>query len=265
MDAALSQKYARLKAIITGYGSVTVAFSGGVDSTLLLKVAVDLLQGDAVAYFADSQVQLPGEAESCRRLASSLGAELAVFELDLLHDHHFCANVPDRCYYCKHKVYSQFIEHLHHRGGGVLVDGTNLDDNDALRPGSRAVLELGVGTPLRDAGFGKRDIRRLSQELGLPTWDKHSASCLATRVPTGLAITADKLRIIRQGEEILAQAHLPGCRLRLHENYAVIELGAGGLTRFIEEGVYRKVVRFLKTEGSRQVFLDLSEREGILS
>lgn len=264
MLVLLAAKFHKLKEIISGFHQVTVAFSGGVDSTLLLYTARQVLGANAAAFFANSAVQSAAELQNCLKIAQFINLDLAVFELDLLDDSDFYNNSADRCFYCKNKVYKLFLTAMKDRDGGVLLDGTNLDDNDNQRPGSRAIKELGVKTPLRLAGFHKNDIRQLSRELGLPNWDRPSASCLATRVPFGQLITARKLKIISQAEDLLKSHSILGCRVRLYDSHAVVELVEANFCKFIEKGIYSKLCEFLKTEGIQEVFLDLSAREGIL-
>jgi len=260
----LLDKYSRLKDIIAGYGRVAVAFSGGIDSSLLLYAACQALGPKTTAYFANSVVQSTAELDNCRKIASFIDVDLLVFEFDLLADSDFYDNGVDRCFYCKQKVYNRFLDSLKIGGDGALLDGTNLDDDDTLRPGSRAVDGLGVKTPLRLAGFDKKDIRLLGRELGLPNWQRPSGSCLATRIAPGSRITARKLAIISQGEDILYKEGLRGFRLRIYDNYAVAQLVKDDFLPFMTSGINEKLREFLKTEGLQEFFLDLSGREGIL-
>lgn len=264
ISSRLQNRYDLLRDTLKSLGAVAVAFSGGVDSTFLLHAAHNALPGRVKAFFADSQVQPAGERESTVILAQEIGVPLQVLEFDLLADPEFIANPPDRCYLCKSRIFTAILESSRQQGM-VLADGTNIDDLRQTRPGMRACRELGVKSPLLEAGLSKQDIRLLSRELGLPTWDKPSASCLATRIAAGDKITADNLALVARGEDYLHSLGLMGCRLRLKGDKATIELAAGDLGRVSERGQLPEIAEFLHSLGLKKVLLDLSEREGILS
>ncbi len=191
-----------------------VAFSGGADSSLLLKAAVDVFGARALAFFANSILQTEADRVNAIDTAEQLGAILQIVELSPLQFQEFAVNPPDRCYVCKKKVYLLF-KGLLPKKDMVLFDGSNLDDLQQDRPGRRAIIELGVLTPLVKAGLDKADIRRLGKYLDLPTWDRDSASCLATRIPTGTKITEEKLQLVASYEKILFDLGFAGCRVRL--------------------------------------------------
>jgi uncharacterized protein len=265
LDNHLQKKLAELKRIVSGYGKVAVAFSGGVDSALLLKISVDLLgKSSCVALFCNSNLQPASVLEEVRALADLIGSELFVVDSDILSERTFCLNSVDRCYICKQKTYHLFLEKVKEFGYTELLDGTNLDDDDAFRPGSKAVSELGVKTPLREVGLTKKDIRLISKFYKLPTWHKFSASCLATRVETDQEITLQKLDVINRMEQILNDHNFQGCRLRHCGSFVVIKLVKGDHIRFVSTQIFKKIKKYLKKEGIEEVFLDLSEREGIL-
>ena len=191
-----------------------VAFSGGADSSLLLKAAVDVFGEQALAFFANSILQTEADRANAVQTAEQLGATLQVIEISPLQWQEFAVNPPDRCYLCKKKVYLLFKEFLPKKDM-VLFDGSNLDDLQQDRPGRRAIVELGVVTPLVEAGLCKADIRRLGKYLDLPTWDRVSASCLATRIPTGTEITEGNLQLVASYEKILLDLGFAGCRVRV--------------------------------------------------
>jgi len=197
-------------------------------------------------------------------LAEKIGVPLQVLEFDLLAVPEFRANPPERCYLCKGRIFAAILESSR-RQEMVLADGTNLDDLQQTRPGMQACRELGVKSPLLEAGLGKQDIRRLSRGQGLPTWNKPSASCLATRIETDDEITVDKLSLVAKGEGYLHRLGLAGCRLRLKAESGIIELAAGDIRRVAEKGQLPEIAEFLYSLGLKKVLLDLSEREGILT
>lgn len=191
-----------------------VAFSGGADSSLLLKAAIDVFGVDTPAFFANSILQTETDLINAVQTAEQIGATLQIVEISPLQWPEFVANSRDRCYFCKKKVYSLLINLLP-EGNMVLFDGTNLDDLTQDRPGRRAIQELGVLTPFVEAGLAKADIRRLGAHFDLPTWNRESASCLATRIPVDTKITERKLYNIARYEKILSALHFAGCRVRL--------------------------------------------------
>ncbi len=261
MDQSLLDKLKRLRQIISDSGKVAVAYSGGVDSSLLLKTAVDVLGSEVIALYAQSPLQLPGDAESVKELTRQIGSRLFVCVLDPFQWPDFVANPPDRCYRCKKKIYSLFLSELQKENGYILVDGTNSDDLLTDRPGLRAIQELGVQTPLTEANLNKEEIRRLSYHLGLPTWDKPSASCLATRIPTGSEISRQKVEVVGRCEKYLHSLGFFGCRVRLEGDNAKIELVKGDFERFTNSVIREKMITFWADLGIQKVFLDLTGRQ----
>ena len=266
MSASPAHKKKELEAIIGRETRVGVACSGGVDSTLLLKVAHDVLgRENTVALFADTPMLPPGESETVREIVSRVGSPLLVVSLDPLAWPEFTANPRERCYLCKKKIYQTFQEKLAETGFQVLMDGTNQDDLGDFRPGLKALDELMIKTPLADAGLTKRDIRQLSRELGLPNWDKHSSSCLATRIATDQIITREKLDLVRRCEDVLHEFNFTGCRVRISGDSATVELLEEDIERFAQGAIRLTVIKKFNDIGIEMVSLNMNGRKGIVT
>ena len=239
-----------------------VAFSGGADSSLLLKAAVDVFGDQAPAFFANSILQTEADRANAVQTAEQLGATLQVIEISPLQWPEFAVNPPGRCYLCKKKVYLLF-KSLLPKKDMVLFDGSNLDDLQQDRPGRRAIVELGVVTPLVEAGLCKADIRQLGKYLDLPTWDRESASCLATRIPTGIKITEENLQLVANYEKVLLDLGFAGCRVRLggddsqSVNFEVKEID---LTLLCQPEIRQKLNSEFKKIGIGKLWLSLKGR-----
>ena len=220
----IQKKYEKLKGIIGPLGRVLVAFSGGVDSTLLLKVCVDVLgKENVLAFTGSSPVHPQRETQEAVNIAQQLGADCVVVKTAEMENINFTSNPRDRCYHCKSGLLDQAWQIAREHGCNNIVEGSNVDDEGDFRPGSRAVGEKGVLSPLKAAGFTKNDIRELSQMLTLPTHDKPSLACLASRVPYGTTITRDILKQIELSEEFIKGLGLRQVRVRYHGEVARIE------------------------------------------
>jgi uncharacterized protein len=258
MDVGLAQKYDALIGQLRPLDKLAVAFSGGVDSTLLLRVAHDVLADRALAVTVAAQVHPTAELEEAGRLAANIGARHEILHLDVLELDAFRHNPPDRCYGCKKAVFTEIGRFAAERGIGRVADGTNADDAAADdRPGLRAVAELGVLTPLRDAGLTKDDVRALSRELRLPTADKPAYACLATRFPTGTRITAAELDRVERAEAALHDLGFTDCRVRVHGDLARIEVPPQRVTELAVPEQAGAVADRLEAAGFRYVSLDL--------
>ena len=202
-----------------------VAFSGGVDSALLLHAAAVYGRRTA-AYFVKTPFQPDFELSDAQRVAQMLKVKLTVLEFDILSVPEVAQNPPDRCYYCKYALFRRLLDAAEEDGFPIVLDGCNASDDASDRPGMRALRELGVRSPLRECGIDKAGVRRLARQAGLPVWDKPSYACLATRVPAGTPITPDALDRIARGEAFLISLGLSDFRLRLREDGALLQVRA---------------------------------------
>ena len=233
-----------------------IAFSGGVDSAYLLYAA--LQSGvDVRAYYVKSAFQPQFELDDARRLAETLSADMRVLDVDILADETVAANPPDRCYHCKRRIFSAIASAAAADGYTLLLDGTNASDDAGDRPGMRALRELSVRSPLRECGLTKPEIRRLSREAGLFTWDKPAYACLATRVPAGERLTAEKLENTERAEDFLFSLGFTDFRVRLFNGAARLQLPAEQLPRLLERRA--EILSELKKTYSA-VVLDLEVR-----
>ena len=258
----LRSEYERLLKVVAERTPTAIAFSGGADSSLLLKAAVDVFGNKTLAFFASSILQTPDDIDNAIETADRLGGDLQIVEVLPLDWPQFTANPADRCYHCKKKIYSIFLELLPDPDM-ALADGSNLDDLSQNRPGHRAIDELGVLRPLVQAELSKAMIRDLGKYLGVHSWDRESASCLATRIPSSLKITARRLQDIADYEKILHNAGFSGCRVRMtlaSSRSVKIEIRKDEIPIITKTGVRKKLHAEFRVLGIDKLYLDLAGR-----
>jgi len=257
MTKTLSKK-GRLEAIIRSRPNALVAFSGGVDSTLLLRVCRDVLgPRNVLAVTGVSQTYTPEEKRTARRAARELGVRHILIETDELACAAFATNPADRCYHCKRELFGRIADLAATLGLEAVYDASNIDDLSDYRPGRRATDELGVISPLVQAGFKKTDVRALSKKLGLASWDKPANPCLASRIPYGTPVTLETLRKIEAGEKLIRSLGFPVVRLRHHGDLARIEVPAADLARILRPATARKIADRLRSLGYLWTALDI--------
>lgn len=255
MREDLFQKLERLKEILSGYNGAVLGFSGGVDSSFLARVAKEVLGDRLLAVTACSPLYPEEEIEGAKRLARELSLDHLVLTTNELEDEAFCNNPPDRCYHCKKKLFGKLLELARAKGYDAVLDGANVDDLGDFRPGMRAVRELNVQSPLKEAGFTKEEIRLLSREMALPTWDKPSMACLASRFPYGERITQAKLDQVGKAEILVRRLVGGQVRVRHYGDLARIEVEPARFMNAVQEA--GAIAAGLKKLGYKYVTLDL--------
>ena len=257
LESSLQEKFLELRKLFHDMGAVLVAFSGGIDSTLVLKLAHDTLGSRAIAVTAVSPTFPEVELDTVRQLSQEIGARLIITETNQLQMPHFVRNDGMRCYHCKTDLYHLLGDIQKDLDIPNVVDGTNRDDLSDERPGIKAAREFSVRSPLVEASMGKADIRTLAKTLGLSNWDKPAAACLSSRIPRGIMITHEKLRRVEKAEAFLLDEGFRQVRVRDHEGLARIELDSEDLSAFLDPDRRQRVTQALKNAGFRRVTLDL--------
>jgi len=249
------RKLAKLRKILKELDSAVLAFSGGLDSSFLLKVANDCLGSKLLAVTADSPTYPKSELKFSRKLAKSLHARHRVIHTCELKDRKFSANPANRCYYCKKELFFRLKEIAKKGKFKFVIDAANISDTDDLRPGTKAKNELGIHSPLVEAGFDKKEIRKFSRMMKLPFWDKPAAACLASRIPYGKQISLAVLKRVENAEEFLKKLKVGQVRLRHYDDSCRIEALPQDFSRLLKQRI--KIVKKLKALGYNYVSLDL--------
>jgi uncharacterized protein len=250
-------KLRHLKKILLEMDGAVIAFSGGVDSTFLLKVAHEVLGSRVLAVTAQSPTLPKHELRCARDFVRRLGVRYRVIQTDELSDDCFIHNPPDRCYYCKKALFSNLLDIARKSRIPWVAEGSNRDDRKDYRPGMQAVRELGIRTPLMEADLYKDEIRLLSRKMKLTTWDKPSAACLSSRLPYGEEITREKLKQVEEAELFLLKFGLKQVRVRYHNKIARIEIVPEEIRMLLDDTIRSKIVKKLKRLGFDYVTLDL--------
>jgi uncharacterized protein len=258
MKDELQEKHDRLKSNLLNMKRVLVAFSGGVDSTFLLKTAHDILEDGVLAVTAVSEIHPEWETEEALNFARKNSIRYKIVKGDEMDNPDFTRNPPERCYICKQGLFCQLKDIAEDENISFVLDGENAGDVDDFRPGSRAAGELGVRSPLKEVGLNKDEIRRLSRLLGLSTWNKPSQACLASRFPYYTEITARTLKQVEDAEEVLHSMGISQVRVRHHNDIARIEVLAEDLQSLFKAGITHKIIKRFKKLGYTYITLDLA-------
>jgi uncharacterized protein len=261
LQEKLQEKYAEVGRVVNRFTRVGIAVSGGIDSTLLLSIASRALGADRVLpLFADSVLQTVADRRHIVAIGKEIGCPITIIEVDPLADDDFVRNPVNRCYHCKKKTFTLLLEKMRRHSISTLMDGTNYDDLQEVRPGLRVLEELQIVSPLAEAGMTKEEVRLLGRQLGLSNWNRPSGSCLATRIEPGRTITDALLAKIERCETYLHSLGFAGCRVRLDGDGCRLELAAGDLDRFANAALIRETRNRFIEYGMSAVFLDMRER-----
>ncbi|WFD12097.1 ATP-dependent sacrificial sulfur transferase LarE [Tepidibacter hydrothermalis] len=251
------EKLEVLKNNLSKLNNLTVAFSGGVDSTFLLAIAKEVLKENVLAVTVNAFIHTDREIKESIDYANKINVKHNVLNINEINIKEFIDNVPERCYFCKKEIFTQIMKISKQNNIINIADGSNVDDLSDFRPGMKALKELGILSPLKEAGLTKQEIRDLSKILDIPTWNKPSFACLASRIPYNHKITLEKLNMIEKSEEFISQLGFKQFRVRHHGEIARIELPKSDILKFVESDASNKVCKYLKSLGFNYVTIDL--------
>ena len=253
----IEQKWDRLRTLLRGMKHAVLAYSGGVDSSLLLRATAEIMGPRLIAVTAVSETYPPGELEAAKELARTLGVTHRVIHTEELASEEFTQNSPERCYFCKKELYGKLKKIAEAEGISCILDGSNTDDLDDFRPGRKAAEEFSVRSPLVESGLSKSDVRELARFLNLPVWDKPSLACLSSRIPYGTRITPDIIKTVQTAEDHLRELGFRQVRVRHHGTIARIEIEREDFQRLLSDEAVLKIAAALKALGYTYVCLDL--------
>ena len=257
LDAETMAKYTSLQTILRDMESVLIAYSGGVDSALLLKVAHDVLGERAIGAIASSDAYAPEETQEAIATAAQMGVSLLTLETHELEDERYIKNDVQRCYFCKTELFTQLEPLAKQHNVRFIAYGVNKDDDGDFRPGQRAAREFGVRGPLKEAGLGKREIRAIARMLNVPVWDKPAMACFSSRIPYGNKVDVASLQMVYKAEKFLRELGFHQLRVRHHDKIARIEVERSEIARLVEEEMSRTVTDGLRKIGYTYVTVDL--------
>lgn len=258
LEQEIAEKLTRLQEYLLELGSVAVAFSSGVDSTFLLKVAKEVLREHVIAITAKASFFPKREFEEAVTFCQKEGIQQVICEFDGLSVEGFRNNSPERCYFCKKNFFQKMQKIAEERGIGHIIEGSNMDDETDYRPGLKAVSQLGILSPLRAVGFYKTEIRACSKTMGLSTWKKPSYACLASRFVYGEPITREKLKMVEQAEQFLWEKGFRQCRVRMHDYMARIEVLPEEFENLMEKDLRQELVMQFQSYGFSYISMDLN-------
>src|SRR6266516_1697098 len=257
LDSETQAKYVHLQTILSEMASVLVAYSGGVDSALLLKVAHDVLGERAMGAIASSAAYAPEETAEAMAVAQQMGIPVLILQTHELEDERYVANDVNRCYFCKNELFTQLAPLAKQHNLRYIAYGVNKDDDGDFRPGQRAAREFQVRGPLKEAEIGKREIRAIARMLGVPGWDKPAMACFSSRIPYGSRVDVTSLQMVYKAEKLLHELGFHQLRVRHHDKIARIEVERAEMPRLLEEEMSRKVTDGLRKIGYSYVSIDL--------
>ena len=253
----IEKKWDRLRTLLRGIECAVLAYSGGVDSSLLLRAAAEIMGHRLIAVTAISETYPPGELEAAKEFTRTLGVTHRILRTQELASEEFARNSPERCYFCKKELYGKLKKIAENEGISCILDGSNADDLDDHRPGRKAAQEFSVRSPLVEAGLSKSDVRELARFLNLPVWDKPSLACLSSRIPYGTRITSDIIEIVKTAEYHLRILGFRQVRVRHHGDIARIEIDREAFGQLLSGDAIEKITAALKGLGYIYVCLDL--------